>query len=182
MNLFKTLVTLLICMVVAIGIGGCTKSNEKTLTAKTDGEAGINCRLELVDTGGGNVLYKINIKYNDINKYREHLRKKLHEEAKRKFAVHENLKKYCEESKIKAICESLDMVLAETKIPTIEIPYQIELYNNQNVVLSDIKHNVVYDISQQDFLKADNIETSNQLKISRATFDEISHISIKNSL
>lgn len=182
MNCFKALATLIICTAIAIGTGGCTKSNEKTLSAKTDGQSGINCKLVLVDAGEGTVRYKLTIKYNDLNQYSERLREKLHEEAKRKFSVYENLKKYCEESKIKSICASLDMVLTETQITTLEIPYDIELYNRANNKLSDISHSISYDINQKDFLKGDSIQIDNQLKMGRATFDEISYMIVKNSL
>jgi hypothetical protein len=182
MSYSKTITTLLACIAIVTGPSGCTKSNEKKLSASTRGESGINCQLEIKDNGGENVNYKMLIKFNNVNNYKEQLNNKLHEEAKRKFAVYENLKRYCDESKIKSICDSLDLVMAEVKTTAIDVSYEVRFYNDKSSELSNISYSIPYEMSQNDFIKSDRIEFENRIKMSRATFDDISYITVRSNL
>lgn len=178
----KSVAALATFMLLGVGIGGCTKSDEKRFSVTTNNEAGVNYQLDAKYIDNGNMSYVFEIKPKNIEGFLAQINKKRHVEIARRSEVYNNLEKYCKESKIQSICDSLNMVSEEINVQTVELLYTVKLYDRKGGRIDDISCSVIYNFAEKSSFVDGGMKIENKLKMSRAAFDDIKHVEVETNL
>lgn len=181
-NYAKLLPVSLIIIFLGFGICGCSKSNEKKLAGPVQGELGIDYQIVTKYAGEGNITYVLTLKPKNFESFHAQLNKKRHNEINRRLEVYDSLMKYCEESKIKSICDSLNMVYSEVNVQKTDIICDIQFYDRKGNKLDDIRHTIIYDFNSKEAMVDRGLTVESKLNKSRIDFDNINYVEVKSSL
>lgn len=178
----KSVAVLATFMLLGVVINGCAKSDEKKFSVTTNDESGVNYQLDAKYIDNDNMSYVFEIKPRNIESFLAQINKKRHVEIARRSEVYNNLEKYCKESKIQSICDSLNKVAEEINVQTVEIIYTVKLYDRKGGRIDAINCSVIYNSDEKNSFVGGGIKIENQLKMSRAAFDDIKHVEVETNL